>query len=87
MRRMRRLVVTVLSGVTILLATAVPTLAHGNHSHTLETPGEDPLLAACPEMADTAFHNLHSNLHVGTPGTFAFDLINNPVDIVGALCQ
>ena len=89
-RALMRKVVMALSLAAIMLgAVALPALAHGQHAHVLLTPSDsDPEVApaTCTSMSDTAFHNFHSNVHIGTPGTFAFDQPNNPVDIRGAGC-
>ncbi|MBI2869850.1 MAG: hypothetical protein HYX96_08505 [Chloroflexi bacterium] len=81
-----RIVSGLLLALVALLVLAAPALAHG-HSHVLDTPGADPILAACPEMAHEAVHNFHSNIHLGTPGTFAFDQTGNPVDVSPVACQ
>lgn len=67
----------------MLLATAVPAMAH--HPHIITTPG------TCVDRAGAGFGtgeehdhtSFHERLHMGTPGTFAFAHDANPVSITG----
>jgi len=88
---MRKLMLALVLASMMLGAVALPALADGVpvHDHILLTPsGSDPEVApaTCTSMAHDAFHNFHSLVHRGTPGNFAFDQENNPVDIISVSC-
>ena len=96
-RRGRALARPVLRGavtaavVTGFLAAGGP--ASATHSHVIQTPG------TCVDKAGAGFGTgedhasgtgptFHSQVHKGTPGTFAFERPGNPVAVVGGtLCD
>jgi hypothetical protein len=78
------LAVAALMVVTIVMVTAGPALAQvPPHRHLLTTgTGEEHEIAlgtAC--AANPGFSNVHTNVHLGEPGTDVFENPNNPVSI------
>ena len=60
------------------------------HQHVLTTPGQNVELAQgfCRGAApiDPALEEVHQNVHLGEPGTAAFNQPNNPVSEAAAPC-
>jgi hypothetical protein len=89
---MRRLFA--LGAVLCLCAFAsTPAFAVTIHEHWLTT-GTGELISvgpeACGQSTDSGLYNgwlnFHENVHVGVPGTQAFDSASNPVDISATHC-
>jgi hypothetical protein len=73
----RRLSVALAIGAGVLIMSASPSGAVPEHLHCVTTPGGTHAIAGgvtnhAPH--DTAFHNLHGNVHLGAFAT-------NPIDI------
>lgn len=76
----------------LLIAVAVPALGSGSalacHEHALNTPGHtvDNIARGqtSKEEGQGGYHQFHTNVHKGVPGTTAFENPNNPVSVVGA---
>jgi hypothetical protein len=71
---------------------AVPAFAAG-HDHLLTTGtgdtinvGPDPCDASTDDGLYVGWLNFHELVHFGVPGTQAFDLASNPVDIARLTC-
>ena len=60
--------------------------ALADHDHNLITPGKTVVDIANGQTekcaTDPGGHKFHANVHLGTPGTFAFAQPNNPVSII-----
>jgi hypothetical protein len=92
---MRRNVLALVFAAAILVALAVPLFSGGGralavplHQHLLDTPGAIDIkvaqglcTAAGHGQHDTAFHNFHSNVHVGV-----FIDGNNPNTVTTTSC-
>jgi hypothetical protein len=90
-RHLRRLVV--IWGVALAFVfSAAPALATVQpHDHWLATGAGStvhvgPYVCQNPDIYD-AWLNFHLNVHTGVPGTQAFDIDGNPVDISASLCE
>jgi hypothetical protein len=89
-RHLRQLLV--IGGAALAFAfSAAPALAVDPHDHWLATGAGStvhvgPYVCANPDIYD-AWLNFHVNVHVGVPGTGAFDIDANPVDISASLCE
>jgi hypothetical protein len=81
----RTLVRTSVVGAVMLGLGAVAGPASATHFHIIQTPG------TCVDKAGAGFGtgeahsapSFHSQVHTGTPGTFAFTRENNPVSVAG----
>ncbi len=82
---MRRIMMLVVVALVTAAMMAVAGPAFADHAHDLITPGhpvEDPVKdigsgqteKGCGEPG---YHKFHENVHIGTPGTFAFPKSGN----------
>ncbi len=92
---MRKKILAFIFAAAVLVAMAVPlfsgggtAVAVGLHQHLLDTPGATDIevaqglcTAAAHGQHDTAFHNFHSNVHVGV-----FIAGDNPNTITTTSC-
>lgn len=65
---------------TAVFATPSPVAAH-THSLSLPSTTNPTQALAGGHVEGADWHPLHCVVHIGRPGTFAFDQPNNPVDI------
>ena len=81
---MKRSIIAVIMAMTLLTAMGGTALA--DHDHNLITPGTTVVDIANGNTencsGDPAYHKFHLNIHLGTPGDFAFGQPNNPVSII-----
>ena len=74
-----------LGTLTVALTLGGGAVVSANHDHDLTTPGTtvvdigDGQTEKC--ASDPGGHQFHLNVHLGQPGTFAFEQPNNPVSI------
>ena len=82
---MKRLITAMVFAGVIAMPTFAGT-ALANHDHNLITPGTTVVDIGDGQTEKCATapggHKFHANVHLGTPGTFAFARPNNPVSIV-----
>ena len=79
---MRKVILT--SAVVAALMLSSSAIAVADHTHWLLTPGTCVLDLASGQTSQSdggGFHRFHVNVHLGTPGTFAFAQPNNPVSV------
>ena len=73
------LVVTVASVMAAMMALAGPAFA--DHAHNLITPGTTVVDIGSGQTekgcGEPGYHKFHENVHIGTPGTFAFPKSGN----------
>ncbi len=100
---MRRRRISLAVGSALLVVAAAPVLADSNvrdvppHRHFIVKPN-GTFVEVGPRVCDNpnlqeAFNQFHVNVHLGTPGEFAFDHLHdngevgNPVDITARGCS
>ena len=75
-----------LATLTVALTLGGGAVAMANHDHNLITPGTTVVDIANGQTekcsTDPGGHKFHDNVHLGTPGTFAFAQLNNPVSVI-----
>ena len=87
---MRRSVVSILAGVTLLAAATLPAVADyipqvSPHQHFVKTASGQLVPVgpdACADGPSRQFDEFHGHVHVGAVGTFAMDHPHNRTDIV-----
>jgi hypothetical protein len=83
---MRRFVISLALGASLLAASASATLAIGLHQHYLTTPSGEVVMIAkgiCANDLQNAIDNLHEHFHLGAPtGAFA----GNPITFTVGTC-
>lgn len=81
---MKRLIAAIL--LAVMLVASIAGTASADHDHNLLTPGTTVVDIADGNTencsGEPAYHVFHENVHIGTPGQFAFAQPNNPVSIV-----
>jgi hypothetical protein len=80
----KTLIVAIVAGLTFVGSVSV---VSADHDHNLTFDGatlvEDFANGQTEKCAsEPGGHKLHENVHIGTPGTFAFARPNNPIGIV-----
>jgi hypothetical protein len=79
---MRKALLTVAAVAVLTLSSSIVAVA--DHTHWLLTPGTCVLDIASGQTSQSeggGYHRFHRNVHIGTPGTFAFAQSNNPVSV------
>jgi hypothetical protein len=78
----------VIVGGAAMLGITVAAPASASHDHDIVTPGtcvEDVARGqTAKDAGEGGYHKFHENVHLGTPGSKAFDNANNPVEVYKA---
>lgn len=82
---MNKQVKTAIIGAVTMFSIVTAGPAAADHDHYVVTPGtcvEDIARGQTSKVAgEGGHHKFHDNVHMGTPGTQAFDNPNNPVEV------